>query len=490
MAYKVNIKIISGLLFCLSVTFVHNAYTQSNIIDSLSKKLITLNNDTNKVNVLNNLSYFSYINGDFEAEMNYAVKALTLAKKLNWLKGIASSYRNKAGAHEDIGDYYGALTTYRALLLTYKKLKNKAKIAECHNSIGLAYFALGNYAKALEHYFIYLKYVERVNELDGLAHAYGNIGTIYGVKAESDNAIKYFTLSLEIMKKLRNEKGMANCYMNLGNTFADANDETALDNYFLAIELFKKLDNKKGLANGYNNVSILYKNKNNFVDALKYQQEALKLKQAINDIIGIAASYTNLGVIYTLMNNPIKGREMQQLALAISISTHDKETLASCYNGLSAADSALGNYKSAFENYKQFILYRDSLINEESNQKILRAQMQYEFGKKAAADSVVNVKQQEIKNAEIARQKTEIKAKRNQQYFLFGGLVLVLFFALVMYNRFKITSKQKQEIERQKNLVEVKQSEIIDSIKYASRIQKALLPSENYIKNKLKKNNA
>jgi hypothetical protein len=56
-----------------------------------------------------------------------------------------------------------------------------------------------------------------------------------------------------------------------------------------------------------------------------------------------------------------------------------------------------------------------------------------------------------------------------------------------MYNRFKITQKQKviieeqkKVVEEQKHLVEEKQLEILDSIHYAKRIQNAHLPSEKY----------
>jgi hypothetical protein len=61
-----------------------------------------------------------------------------------------------------------------------------------------------------------------------------------------------------------------------------------------------------------------------------------------------------------------------------------------------------------------------------------------------------------------------------------------------MFNRYKVTQNQKQIIEdqkivveKQKELVDEKQKEILDSIKYARRIQQALLPSNKYIKNKL-----
>ena len=63
-----------------------------------------------------------------------------------------------------------------------------------------------------------------------------------------------------------------------------------------------------------------------------------------------------------------------------------------------------------------------------------------------------------------------------------------------MYKRFKITQKQKQVIEEQKqkvddayNLLHEKNKEVMDSIMYARRIQQALITSEKYIENALNK---
>lgn len=78
---------------------------QNKTIDDLLIELKQSSEDTNKVNVLNQLSYESYRQGDFEAEMKYGEEALKLAEKLKWKKGIADSYKNIGGAYEDFGDY-------------------------------------------------------------------------------------------------------------------------------------------------------------------------------------------------------------------------------------------------------------------------------------------------------------------------------------------------------------------------------------------------
>ncbi len=82
----------------------------------------------------------------------------------------------------------------------------------------------------------------------------------------------------------------------------------------------------------------------------------------------------------------------------------------------------------------------------------------------------------------------KLKQEKTQRYFLYGGLCLTLIFGIFMFNRFRITQKQKQVIqdqklivENQKRLVEEKQKEVLDSIRYAKRIQQSLLPTEKYL---------
>ena len=138
------------------------------------------------------------------------------------------------------------------------------------------------------------------------------------------------------------------------------------------------------------------------------------------------------------------------------------------------------DFKNAGYYYEVFIKFRDSLNNQVTKKASIKFELKYEYEKQAAADSVAHSKESEIKNVELEKQKVEIAAKRNQQFALLGGLVLVIIFAGFMYNRFRITQKQKFVIEEQKiiveeqkKIVEEKQKEVLDSIHYAKRIQTA-----------------
>ena len=71
-------------------------------------------------------------------------------------------------------------------------------------------------------------------------------------------------------------------------------------------------------------------------------------------------------------------------------------------------------------------------------------------------------------------------------------LLIVVIFSLFLFKRFKVTERQKTIIEKQKKLVDnaynelhEKNKEVMDSIRYAKRIQTALITSEKYIANSL-----
>ena len=75
-----------------------------------------------------------------------------------------------------------------------------------------------------------------------------------------------------------------------------------------------------------------------------------------------------------------------------------------------------------------------------------------------------------------------------------GCLLLVVAVAVFIFRSLHINKKknriisaQKEMVERQKLIVEMKQTEILDSIRYAKRIQQALITSEHYFAKHLNK---
>ena len=126
-----------------------------------------------------------------------------------------------------------------------------------------------------------------------------------------------------------------------------------------------------------------------------------------------------------------------------------------------------------------YIKLRDSTNNENTRKSSVKQQFKYEFEKKEAALKAEQDKKDALASEENRRQK------------LFLGLVAAIAFAvgivaLIVIRSLRVTKKQKRIIEKQKHIVEEKQKEILDSIHYAKRIQRALLPSDKFIERNIK----
>jgi serine phosphatase RsbU (regulator of sigma subunit) len=98
----------------------------------------------------------------------------------------------------------------------------------------------------------------------------------------------------------------------------------------------------------------------------------------------------------------------------------------------------------------------------------------------------------EEQKGQLLLRETEIGKQRTVIFLIAGltfGVLILLLLALRVNNQRRkanrLLSEQKREIEQQKQLVEAKQKEILDSINYAKRIQTALMANDNLMKNHL-----
>jgi serine phosphatase RsbU (regulator of sigma subunit) len=136
------------------------------------------------------------------------------------------------------------------------------------------------------------------------------------------------------------------------------------------------------------------------------------------------------------------------------------------------------NSDKALLYFQRYISLRDTLNSAERIREIAQKQFEFDYNKKAVADSLRTMEQRVSIQAELKHEQT-------RRYYLYGGLALVLIFAGFMFNRYKVSQQQKKIIEKQKEVVEEKQKEILDSIQYAKKIQSALLAHDDLLKENL-----
>jgi serine phosphatase RsbU (regulator of sigma subunit) len=150
------------------------------------------------------------------------------------------------------------------------------------------------------------------------------------------------------------------------------------------------------------------------------------------------------------------------LALSIDSVTGNKDAVKEEYSALSELYNKKGEYRQAFVYHRLYSNIKDTLLNLQSIKQITEMDVKYESEKKEK-DILLLKKDKDLQQAEISKQ----KLIRNG---FIGGLILTLSLAFILFNRFKITRKQKKIIESQN-------FQIVESINYSKKIQDSLLPS-------------
>lgn len=440
-------------LFSLLFALQHTSEAQNNTIDSLRLLLKTAGEDTNKVNILNTLSYeLLYSNTD--TTIYLATLAKNLAEKLNYSKGVASAYLRLGQAYNNLGSYdQSQLHLSKALATNTDKLTT----AKIYVNIGINHYEMSNYPEALRYYLTGLKAFEEAGDKRAVGSVYNNIANIYTDMGNYEEALKNH-LAAKIIREANNDKrGIAGSHLNIGVIyFSQGNYNEALNNWFEARKLYEELGDKNEVALSYNHIGVVYKNQQKYEDALKNYFDALKILEEVRDKEGIAITYNNIGTVLIEDGQSSQAKEWLMKSLQLAKEIGIKTTIQDAYLGLARADSAMGNYKDAFEHHKMFIVYRDSIANKENTEKIVQQKMQYEFDKKETQSKA----EQAVTQKELQRQ----KLVRNG--FVGGFAVVLLSSVLLLVQRNKIHKEKKRSDEL---LLNILPHEVANEIKLNGR---------------------
>jgi signal transduction histidine kinase len=484
------------LLYCFSQTVL---FAQNKQIDSLLSVLKTAKDDTSKVNTLIALSKQLRQASNFTDAKKYAEKAISLAENINFENGIAGAYNNMGIFYFYQNDYPEALKNYLASLNVREKIGDNQGIADCYHNIGYVYHNQGNYPEAIKNYFASIRAKEKTGDKGGMARSYGNIGLIYLDERNYSEALKNQLSALKLFEESKDKIGIAGTTNNIGLVYENqGNYSEALKYYFETLKLYRELGNKQALVNRYFNIGFLYEGQGNYSEALKNHQEALKISEEIGNDECIAVSHNNIAALYYQQSiaesRPDQRKQLFGDALKNYLNAlegykkiNDKEGLAGCYNGmgglflemknyakakqflneglarskengsipdikdsyryLARLDSATGDWHAAFNDQKLYILYRDSIINEESTGKTMKAQMQFDFDKKE--DSLKY--QQNLADAKLKQQVLLTRQQKLLKNYLLMGFLLFAILSFFVYKNYR--TRQQLKLQQLRNKI-------------------------------------
>lgn len=342
--------------------------------------------------------------------------------------------------------------------------------------LGLIEREKGVYNKSSEYYFKALEIADANNYSGQKASIFNGIAVLYAIQKEFDKALTYYTKSLDLYKSLNNLNGQSSIYNNIGLIHMDLGEsEKALKYFFKALDINNKQNNKFGIAINSENIGLIYHEFKNYSLAHIYYKKALQIWYGRKDLYSLAINLGYIGNTFLKQKNFRAAADTLQHALdmaqqANSLSSMRDLTfyLSEAYEGMSDPDNALKYYKLAKK-------YSDSLKNDEKTREITEIQMTYTFNKLKVQDSIKH-------QLEVQVKESQLKTEKNYKYMALTVVLVISILLFFVFKNYKEKIKANTIITEQKNLVEQKQREILDSMIYARRIQSALLSHQDLLK--------
>ncbi|MDG1805440.1 sensor histidine kinase [Flavicella sp.] len=412
--------IIYKITFCQNDINISSQNTTDSALLQLEDNLKRSTNDSLKTNALIALGEY-HISGDFKKVSNYLEEALNLAKKHNNQTQIATAYADLGIMERRKSDYPKAIAYYLKSKTIFTYLNDKANIA------------------ALDH----------------------NLGVLYRYLEDYDSSIKSYKNAISILLNLEDKKeDLAKSYNMLGVSFRRSDQlDSAKTYYEKAKNIFTQIGSHSNIYRVNGNLAVLNSIQNNYAESLILNFENLKYYQKTNNNASICGTLYNISVDYSKLKNYKKALAYCDQTIAVAKAYNFKSKLKSSYWKKSEIQQNLHQYKDAYENYKIYKKYSDSLLNKESIQKIQAVELNYKFNQEKLKDSLFYVNEKNNSESKIKILTGENKIKN--QWILFGSLGFIsLLIILYLYKTKKFSQKKRylQELYS-RNLIKSQENE-------------------------------
>ncbi len=273
---RLSLNLTAFLLFTIFIPMSAQKQGRA-LLDSMLTSSRLQKEDTGHVMTLKDLS-FQYLTFSPDSGKIYAEKAIELAARLNYKRGLASA-NNALGLSESArGSYYLAEQSLQRSLLLHEQTGNKKGMATNYRNLGVLYYEQGIYSNALTNARKALKLFQQTKSWEGECGVRNNIGIIFMDKGDYDSSFTWFAGSLEIARLHNDKRGIV----------------YALNNYSRSLQ--KQCLQMKIAGNP----KILNLRTEKRAQALQFAEEAMKLSEELQETFPIVLSCKNLGAIKTV----------------------------------------------------------------------------------------------------------------------------------------------------------------------------------------------
>jgi serine phosphatase RsbU (regulator of sigma subunit) len=310
-------------------------------------------------------------------------------------------------------------------------------IAHSHKILGYCFWRFSDFSKSLDHSLKALSLFREIKDLRGEADALNNLGAVYMFHKNHEKRLECNLKCLEIRKELGNADDISGSMNNIGETYFEMGNWAEAEEWFYACIHYPGATDDS-IAWGYHNLGKVHVQRNETEQAARMFGESMHLSERIAYHVLSTETLLELSRLHLRLQQPSEAKDYAKRAYVLSEEIGAKDEYKAACALLAEIAERSGHFSEALHYFKKYHQLHTEIFNDSNLQRIKDLEHQHELD---------NIR----KEQEIERLKTvELRGAYD-------------------------------EIERQKMLVEERNKDIIDSIRYARSIQQALLKEKEHV---------
>ncbi len=257
-----------------------------------------------------------------------------------------------------------------------------ADLAFVYNQLGVVNRRKALYGDAIELYLKSKDIYEKINDTSKVADVIHNIGMVYRYQEQDSVAAENFKEAIRLNGQMKDTFGLAAAFNMLGVSYRRMNQlDSALVNYSIARNLFVKLDSKDDIRRVDNNIAVVYSITGQYEKSLPIKLANLEYNKRQGKKMSMCIGYHGLSKEYSRLGNPEKAKLYADSSLQIALKEGYRERITSAYVRRSAVHRDMKNFEQAYQDYRYYKKYSDSIYGLESAERIKELELQYETQK-------------------------------------------------------------------------------------------------------------
>lgn len=392
------------------------------------------------------------MNGQHPAGLEHLLKANELYKQFGEIQKIALTTENIGALYRRQNNYQKSLDYYYQAYDIRQKIENQEGISNTLLNIGIIHERLNQTEKSAEFYKQALNISKEKNDWSRIAITATQLGNLYADQGDWNEGIRYMNQALEASEKLPGHHARATILLNI-STMYNSNESyrLALDANREALELANSLGNESLKIWAQKNMAEIYSDLDELPVAQQYLLQALKSLETGGSKQQIIATRNFLAQNYLDLENYRQAESQAQMALSSARDIQAFQAGIESLDILTDVYKQTGNFEDATSAQEQLTAFKDSVYNRDQAQQIAEMQTRFET---------------EQKEQEIALLREKAEMDRLYRQALFGGLILIVAIAILVYNRQKLKINNKRvELENTR----LKEKQLLTDLEYKNR---------------------